>query len=323
MNNIKQNIIFILSLLLFSVFALNKPYAQTSKELEHNKQKQLLRLQERKLDSLNIILQKKIISINKEKSKPETDKSKLQKLLSGTANLTNEIEKTQIIISGINTKIKVLEKELVHIYTKEINEIKKSSLSKKEKNKQIIKLTEKKLLVSPKIDILSFNPNKILLTNKPKDSIKQKIYYEHLVYAQNEIEKRIKETHKLKTEIENIILLSEKSEEFLEESNFDNDVISYTTTPQNKANNLSSDGSYFDASKERGNNILSQTNSFSEILNQIKLSSINKEQSFDINNLTLNEKTNIYNFKKIIEQVEQQLKEYLSVINNKLKETSK
>ena len=320
MNNLKQNIVFIFLFSFLLIIGLNKIYAQTSKEHEYNNQKQLLQFQERKLDSLNIILRKKVNAINKEKSKMKPDENKLKKLLSGTANLTNKIEETQISINKIKKRIDKIEKELVVAYTKEINEIKKASLPEREKNKKIIKLTEKKLLVSPKIDIFSFDPNKIIVTNKPEDSIKQKIYYENLVYAKTEVERKIKETEKLKTEIENIILLSEKSEEFLEESNFDNDVINYTPTSQNK---ISTSESYFDAMKEKGNNILVQTNSFSEILNQIKFSSIKKEQSFDINNLSLNDKNNIYNFEKIIGQVEKRLKEYLSVINNKLKDVSK
>ena len=316
----KQTKIKIFLIISFAIILLNVNfYAQNNLSKKYTELNKQLNLQEGKLDSLNLIFQKKVNIINELKSKKNYDRNELAKLLSGTANLTNEIEETQQEISKINLQLKNTGQELVKFYTKQIDDIKKSSLPEKEKDKQIIKITEKKLLISPKIDVLSFDPKSILLKQKPADSLGQKVYFEYLTYAKNEIKNKIKETAKLKKEIDNIILLKEKSEEFLEESNFDNDVVGYTTSEKTSASNLEPEGSYFDVARGKGNNILTQTNSFSRILNQIKLSDISKEQTYNIDNLTFNGKNNIYNFKKMIVLVERQLKEYLSVINNKLK----
>ncbi len=307
------------SLTILLVLLSNRSYAQNNLENKYQELKKQLVIQNTKLDSLNVILQKKINDINKEKNKKNYDKSVLTELLSGTANLTNKIETLQKTINELNLQFKETKDDLVKYYTKQIAIIRKSELREKEKEQEIAELTEKKLLVLPKIDVLTFDPKKILLTQKPTDPIKQKIYMEYLAYAKNEIENKIKETVKLKKEIDDIILLKEKSEEFLEESTFDNDVINYSSSEKTSAKSSEFDGSYFYGSKNRVNNIADQTSSFFQILNQIKLSSITKEQDYGIDRLNLNEKTNIYKFKKIIDLVEQRLKEYLSVIKGKMK----
>jgi len=197
--------------------------------------------------------------------------------------------------------------------------VEEGSLTKDKKSILTIKLIEKKLLVSPKIDLLSFEPESVLQTEVPFEPIEQKIYYEYLASANEEIMSKIEETRELKTEIENIILLRETSEDFLEEINFDNDIIGYTSINENQDKAYTTNRQSYGKDINTENDMISQTVSFSEILNQVKLSSMNKIQIYTINDLNSYTKTNIYEFKKLIDQVEKQLVEYNSVIKSKLK----
>ncbi len=311
-------ICFMLQILLF--VSTNAQTEYETKYFELNKQ---LNYQQKTLDSLNVVLQKKINVINFEKKKTNYNKTKIQKLLSGTAKLTNEIEKAQKEINIISTELNSIKRNLADIYSSKIDSVKKLNIDQKKKDKLLIKLIEKKLFFSPKIDILTFEPEKILLMQTPKDSIRKKIYFEYLTSAKKEVENKIKETKKLKTEIENIILLGKESEEFMEDSGFDNDVVNYASAEKG-ATNPTEDASFntYTSGIKSGNSIAVQAASFSGIINQLKVSSLNKKYSYNLENLRLDEKNNIYNFEKLIVQVENLLTDYLSVISNKLKDTN-
>ena len=308
------SICFMLQILL--VVSINAQTKYETKYFELNKQ---ITNQQKILDSLNVVLQKKINVINLEKKKTDSNKTKILKLLSGTAKLTNRIEKTQKEINIISTKLNSVKNKLANIYSTKIDSVKKLNISKKKKDKLLIKLIEKKLFFSPKIDILTFEPKKILLMQTPKDSVRKKIYFEYLTSAKKEVENKIKETKKLKSEIENIILLGKESQEFLEESGFDNDVVNYASANQGRTNSGDASLDYSTAGIKSERNIAGQTASFFSLINQLNISSQNKKYSYNLESLRLDEKNNIYNFKKLIVQVENLLTEYLSVISNKLK----
>ncbi len=95
-------------------------------------------------------------------------------------------------------------------------------------NVEKMKLIEKRLLVSPEINILSFSPQSVLRLEPSKDSIKQKIYTEYLNEAFQEVERKMGEIQGLKKEITNILQLNKETKEFLEDIDFDNNFAVYS-----------------------------------------------------------------------------------------------
>ncbi|MEN8194068.1 MAG: hypothetical protein ABFS12_14685 [Bacteroidota bacterium] len=293
-------------------------YGQENQERKYEELKQQLVLEDQKLNSLNNLLKQKTDIISIEKSKPDPNEDKIQELLSSTANLTNSIDRSQLRINKLLEEFDSIKAELFVIYSERIDSVNNSNLSEDEKNKRNVELIEKRLLVSPQIDLLSFQPEKVVNIPSSEDSTEQKIYKEYLASALDEVEDKLTRIDELKSEIENIITLNEESSLFLEEVEFDSDIYSYTSpnktvTIENEPTDTYGGDRFVNAE----NSLKTQTTSFSKILNQLKLNSEIKSKTFSLSSTS--HKRNLYEFKELMDQVEKQLSDYKIVIRNKLK----
>jgi hypothetical protein len=313
----------ILPAILFILFS-NILYAQNI--LEHSNAKLETELNKKisTLDSLNNILEQKVTIINAEKLRSNKNNKRITELLSRTASLTNAIDIKQNEIVFLTEKIEANKIELYKFYTAQIDSMNTSNLAENKKSVEVIKLTEKRLLVSPKIDILSFSPQSVLKIKHPTDSVEQKIFNEYLTDAYNEVENKINEIEMLKLEIHNIIELNNETKEFLEDIDFDNNFAVYTnprgiSTTANAAENLQDKEDNIDYAAR--NSLDSQTKSFSEILYQFGHSdSFNSKTLLNSENNSV--ENNLHDFNKLVEVVEKQLNDYKTIINNKLKTTN-
>jgi len=271
------------------------------------------------LDSLEIVLEQKIRIIETEKLNADKDKTKLAELLANTAGLTNKIDETQSEIDNIANKLESTKEALHLFYSKQIDSLKSSDKKNQNNQVEIIKLIEKRLLVAPKINILSFSPNSVIDIKKAKDSVEQKIFTEYLTEAYSEIEIKLYEIEKLRLEIKNMIALNEETKEFLEDIDFDNNYAVFSnpqsTTEGSKAS-VSDEFTYNDRSPEL-NTLNSQSKTFSDLLFQFGISS-NLTSNFYENQEGSTAKQNLQEFNQLIEIVEKQLLDYKTVIKNKL-----
>lgn len=311
-------ILFIISIALYSKSVLG----QHSLELEYSTQIIELNSINSHLDSLNTILQNKAKLIETEKNKSSKDGTKVTSLLSGTASLTNKIDSLRNEAKNLNNKIYLTKKKLHNLYTIKIDSLNNIGDANKSINVEKIKLIEKRLLVSPEINILSFSPQSVLKLEPSKDSIKQKIYAEYLSEAFLEIDQKMGEIKGLKKEITNIIQLNKETKEFLEDIDFDNNFAVYSNpnTAESSieySNDFSSDAKLANE-KTALNTVNTQSKYFSDILFQFGLSETYNPASYlnPEGNSTI---TNLEQFNTLIEAVEKQLKDYKIIISNKLK----
>jgi hypothetical protein len=300
----------------FMCFSLNITFAQLDRENN-------LRNIKSKLESKNSYLQKlidelneKVNVINQKKSQTNFDKDEIKYLLSNTAQLTNNIEKVQLEINGLSKEYNIVKSELFNIYKDQIDSIKKSNLPIEEKNILTTRIIEKRLYVSPKIDMLSFDPEKVLKIKTTKKSSEQKLIDEFLNSALTEVETKLTEVKDLKKEIETIQNLNKETKTFLEEAEFDKDISYFSSASvSSPSNNLEPSATEY--SKDVDNSLRSQSASFQQILTQLEINNSPNERIITLNNIT--RKKDLNEFKKLILQVEQQLEDYKIVINNKLK----
>ena len=271
---------------------------------------------ETRLLKLTEELQSKVELINSAKAKEGYDKDEVKKMMSGTAKLTNEIEKLQAERGILTKEYEMLKNDLYEIYSGKIDSVQNSSLYSDEKNILITRLIEKRLYVSPKIDILSFEPEKVLRIDPSKKKNDNEIYRDFLTSAEDEIDSKLSEIKELKTEINTIISLNKETKAFLEEAEFDNDISYFTSAAEGdrSTESLSYDGRFGEGVK---NSIKTQTDTFAEILAQLDYNDIPENRTYSLNNIVMNR--NIEEFNKLLLDVEQQLQDYKAVINNKLK----
>ena len=304
---------FLTTVILYLLIS-NGLFAQKSEEKELATLKSQIQVNENRLLKLTDELQSQVKIINIKKAEPNFDKDEIKNLMSNTANMTNEIEELQIERNNLTKKYEEVKRKLYIAYTDEIDSLNNSGLPEEEKNTLITKLIEKRLYVSPKIEILSFEPSKILKIDVSRDSSDQQIYKEFLTSAKNEIESKLNDINKLKTEITKFIELNREMKDFLEEAEFDNDISYFRSTNES---NESSRNAAFGAGSEYDNSLKTQADTFAEILTQLDYNNIPDEKTFSLNNILI--KNDLEEFNKLILNVEQQLKDYKKVINNKLK----
>lgn len=301
-----------LSLLIFFMISFVRYGQSESVVNKYNLLKINLNKNESELDSLNVLLKRKINLINIEKEKK--DNSKIVELLSSTSNLTNRIELQEIELESLKVEFNLIKKELYSYYSNQIDSIKK--ISGTNISPKIVELTEKKLAVSNKIDLLSFEPAKVIGLVPTNDSIKKQIYYEYLSSAKQEVDEKITEIKKLKSEIRSIITLNEEKEAFLEEFEFENNISRY-----NSGNQTSSlaEADYFGDVDVESNSLKAQAFSFNNILTQLKFDK-RTNQTYSIKSIRdgFYTKNNLKDFFELISQVENQLADYQIVIKNKL-----
>lgn len=272
------------------------------------------------LDSLKKILVNKVNFISIEKSKEKKDNDRLTELLASTSSITNLIDATQFEIDQNSEETDNIKSDLFLLYSKQIDSLKLDEVNNKINSFEIIKLTEKRLLVSQKIDMLSFSPQNVINIRPTENDTEQKIYNEYLVEANQEVENKLSEINNLREEIENIIELNQETEEFLEDINFDNNFAVYSN-PTSTESNLSFENSADFTSGAEKNNLATQTESFGDILFQFGLSS-SLTSDIQIDSKSNNGTTSLRAFRNLIDLVEKQLNDYKIVINNKLRNTN-
>jgi hypothetical protein len=192
---------------------------------------------------------------------------------------------------------------------------------------QILKLSEKRLLVSPTVKRLSFDPQRILQIqpNQYSDSLESAIYSDYLNKAVKEINTHLNEVKNTRREFDEIITLQEKTSSFLEDVAEDqNEGIFLAAENQAQtANEATFSGSPFggDLSTSKSGIIYSQFQSYLAILQQLNRNNrIQQQYSWhspvDSSSVTLTMKE----YLQLLNDVEKELRSYKKIVQNKLKQ---
>jgi len=280
-----------------------------------------------KLDSLKNILEIRAKKINDEKVKANPDKSLIVKLMSGSANLSNEIDNQQNKIEITQKEIEGYRKSLNELYSEKIDSLQGLQNSNHYKGNRndlkssILSFTEKKLAVAPKITMLSFHPDKILAIDlsKIKDSTERKMYEDYLQNALSEVNIRLSSINESIKETDKILTLQKKTNKFIEESEFD-----YGLTPQSNisqpkgantnsyAGSPTSDVSNVKAVYERN------VNEYSLLLNQLNFKPISSKINLDAAMEGKNAVHNLSDYNNLQKEVRKSLLEYKLILTHKL-----
>jgi len=275
------------------------------------------------LDSLKVFLEQIVTLINSEKLKNPNDDEKITNLFSSTASITNSIDSIMIEIDELNKKINSTKQRLYNFYSTKIDSINNEGKENKSNNIERIKYIEKRLLVSPVINILSFSPENVFEIKPTNDTLKQRIYYEYLDEAHKEVKNKIAEIENLKMEIENIIVLKEETREFLEDIDFDDNYAVYSNPADAKNNSdelFSGSEARLGDNSPQLNTLKSQTKTFSDLLYQFGLSNYYDIETYLDSRETSSGK-NLKDFTELIKNVQDQLNDYKIIIRNKLEAT--
>lgn len=292
-----------------------------SLELRYSILNNSLTKQKQTLDSLKTILNERVKLIDNEKNKSNPDNDKIIELMSKSVILTNQINNLQFKVNKEEIEFESSKKQLSRIYSAIIDSIKLLQATAKNSQKdeltaQVLFLTEKKLLASPKVATLTFNPEQVIKIDlkATSDPNQRKIYAEYLQSALKEVDNQIQQITERSEELKQITQLQKKAARFIEETDFDGNVrfFNYRTNIDRSplGNILATE--YSDSE----NILFSQFSSYSSMLDQLKLygtssykSKWNDEQK---TKLSLNE------YLSLLNELKKNLQEYKLVLYNKL-----
>ena len=293
-------------------------------EKQYDGLKSTVEIENASLDSLKNILENRAKQIESEKQKENPDDDKIVKLMAGSVTLFNTIDNKQEKLDERILQLKKLGKILEDIYSVKIdslNQLKKSSKEKAgELDNEILFYTEKRLLVSPQIEMLSFNPKKILEIDlsKTKNSVERVSLSEYLFTALTEVSVVLSDVIKQSKEVNDALMLQKKTSKFLAETEFDRDFrlgnISRSSTERNDVN------ASFGGENKLG--IADQVNSYALLLDQLKIF----DKSASINSQKFIYKHGEANFSlkdyaELLKEVKQKLSDYKLVLTNKIEQS--
>ena len=320
--------VFILFSLIF--LSASNILAQSTSELEvrYNSSKKILVKENNILDSLKTLLNEKADQINFEKNKKNADKDKIVELMSSSVLISDKYELQQRKVRQLDNTVGSLEKELTNRYTSIIDSLqslKNSGNFSGDKDKldsEVLIYLEKKLKLAPKISLLSFDPAELLKINpdKNKDSLGNAIYREYLQNAFDELNNHLANVDEQYTEIKNIILLQEKTEKFLKETEFEGGLRTERSASDRSSTNENRSSAFSDQTTFSGEaRMIEQLHGYNLLLNQLNLDlSSGKKLSLQVESMDGNSSLSLKQYKKMLEELRKKLQEYKLVLSNKI-----
>ncbi len=323
--------LFILGLIIYGHY--NYLQAQTLNELEQQflvaKKESLTAYN--KLDSLKSVLNARAELIDRTKRNPSKSEDEILVLMANSVSISNEYRLQEQRARSWDDKVENLKVLLSKKYTQIIDSLRtirssgKRNIGNEDWDRLILQFTEKKLLVAPQITSLSLSPEKLIKIDvtKSKDPIERRIVKEYLTNAMTEVNTYLKQIEEENYEIAEITLLQTKTRQFLEETDFANEVRPITiVTEGNNATDVS--GGIFGETEMRGETVLRtgqiivpQLETYSKIMNQ--LSFIGSPAGTDRKTTLETAKSNLSleEYRKFLNELENRLKEYKFILENK------
>lgn len=318
--------VFTYSVILCMLFAV-MVFAQDLQSLENSYISMQSRISNtyRSIDSLNSVLMQKAKQINDEKTKKNPDEEYIVKMMSSSASVSNHIDEHKNKLKELQKKNEHITRELSARYNRSIDSLKNliatGKGNKKENEATILLLTEKRLLIEPAIQNLSFKPEKILRLDHTKFSDKKEkaAYTDYLQSALREVETVLANVIDKGEKIDEIIALQKKTQKFLKE-------MEYEGRPTSRKYSLNSSLRTFDGTK--GGDIMppgyvnealnSQVFAYNLLLNQLTFDkSVSSDIQWEIS-LTPGKVYSIDDYRDLLKELKKNLAEYKSILKNKL-----
>lgn len=199
--------------------------AQSISDLEsnYNEVGKTLREEQIILDSLRQQLEYSAKQIDIEKSRTYSNRDLITSLMTNGVYLSSRIKEHQKIVAVLENQLLEIRDVLDQMYRHRID-----SLKEVEKNypgdrtalqNKILTWTEKRILLSPVIKSLTFDPQRVqdIKLSATTDSLERIIYTDYLNKALAEVDAFSKSIKQTRREYEDIIDLRKKTDEFIED----------------------------------------------------------------------------------------------------------
>ncbi len=317
---------FILFFFLVNGFGLYYGQSVSSLELKLRDLNSRLVLESGKLDSLQTIYTERTKEIDAQKKRKNADQNTIKKLMAASVGLSNKIDDQQKKVASLESEIEKIKGNLEKKYSvilDSLAELKNSesySGNKDEIEKEILLITEKKILITPKINLLSYNPEKIVSLNPSSagSNEEKKIFREYLDEALKETESKLHQVRNLNNEVKQIVQLQKKTKKFLEDVEFSSAFGRSALALSSKTGSRETTTPGYTNGIGDGQEVF-QINTYLYLLDQLDYkmeTDIKNKESFIFN--SKNENLSLQEYSELLGEVEKRLSDYRLVLKNKI-----
>jgi len=274
------------------------------------------------VDSLGTLILRRAALIDSEKKKSNPDEDKIIELMSGSATLSNNLERHTKRANKLEENIEQIKQQLYKNYSVIIDSLKVLISSGKENaniNSMIFFYTEKRLLVSPKIPMLSFNPQKVLKIDlkKLKEPGEKTLFREYLNNALSEVNTLLASVESESKEIGQIVDLEKKTKRFLEDTEFESGMIPRSISRETGGAPEDNTGLDFLGPESRSND--SNVKAYNSLLNQLNTGNIQTpDLSWKRPMNEMEKSIDMKEYQKLLKEVKLRLQELKLVLANKI-----
>jgi len=257
-------------------------------------------------DSLNVLLQKKSLQIENEKNKAVKNNNNLNELYSQFSTIAQKVKSKSIEINKLKDHIEKNRIAIHSFYSIKLDSLNNIVNPNSSVEKQIINLSQKVLVYSPKIVPLKYEPSKLIeLQKQSKDN---NYLADYFTEAANEVEQQLSLIDNMISEVTQIDRTKRKTEEFIQEVDFSSNFIvsSNLLTEETKVRTEGGEKNY--------ETLTSNINSLNSIVNQISSAGIINEKKLK----NINEKNvSLEQYKNYLLEVKKYLIIYKKVLMQK------
>ncbi|MEW6194943.1 MAG: hypothetical protein AB1521_07305 [Bacteroidota bacterium] len=317
---------YILLFFFVNVFGIYYGQSVSSLELKLRDLNSRLVLESDKLDSLQTVYAERTKEIDSQKKKKDADQNTIKKLMAASVGLSNKIDDHQKKVTSLENeveKIKVGLEKKYSVILDSLTELKNSESyagNKDDLEKEILLVTEKKILISPKINILSYNPEKVISLNvsNAKSNEEKKIFREYLEEALKETELKLHQVQNLNSEVKQIVLLQKKTKKFLEDVEFSSAFGRSALALSSKTGSRETTTPGYTNGIGDGQEVF-QVSTYLYLLDQLDYkmeTNIKNKESFMFN--SKNKNLSLREYSELLAEVEKRLSDYRLVLKNKI-----
>lgn len=273
------------------------------------------------VDSLGTLVLRRASAIDIEKKKNEPDEDKIIELMSGSASLSNDLEKHRKKSRNLGDDLEDIKQQLYKKYSTIIDSLQAKKAAGRDNTgleEEIFFYTERKLMVSPKIPMLSFNPQKVLRIDmgKIKNPDEKELFREYLNNAVSEVNTLLASVENESSELGQIAELEKRTKKFLEDTEFESGVIPRSISRETGQKNRTESELGLHGRDGVVNNA-DNVAAYNSLLNQLNTGSM-PAQTYSWKVSELEKNMDVENYQKLLKEVKLRLQELKLVLANKI-----
>jgi len=281
------------------------------------------------IDSLNVLLNSILTKVDQQKGQANPDKKKITDLMSEALSLSKEIEKREDQLNQNDKILRELKKDLGEYYSNKIADLQKqldkniSNGKKKIIEQELFLLANKRLLVSPIISSINFNPEKINQINLKiaQDNFEKEILKDYLQTALANVDSNLNVITKKENQLEDAKRLDEKANIFAEDVANSRVIGVYeersSVLAAESDKNLDYTGRIF-TNRDAIENTLNQQNDLVVLANQLQQMGLNIDEKIDLQMIAPGETLSFEQYLELLKKSRDILSQYRSILIAKI-----